>query len=432
MIFGKGKINNLVYNNLKVEQVNNYTYLGVNIHKSGDIKYSIDDRIKKASRAMNMLQGALSTNGNINVDIAITLFEKQIIPILTYGSIYWGMSDCFNKIYVSDIPENVSTLENLKIKLNNTNILHFKRVGIKETKPRKLIITMNSYQAKINLLNQRFVQSEDFSKSIFDSKLEQVQTKFFKFVLNTSKFTSNFAIRAELGKYPLRINTDVKLVKYWHRLENLSGDSILKEAYNLCKSNSHSWYSNIINCLDKNGLNYISENPCSYTEDHIINQFKQKLEDQYLQAWDNKALSNKNLETLYKVKKIYKCSNYLKSVSNIEERRKITKLRLGCTKLNGHRFPSKNVVQTCQSCNIIEDSNHFILVCKDYANIREDFFREVYKDFPNFNCLSFTQRLISILSLKLPEYLYLDVEYNFQKICLKYINNLFTTRFQVT
>ena len=87
------------------------------------------------------------------------------------------------------------------------------------------------------------------------------------------------------------------------------------------------------------------------------------------------------------------------------KRRKITKLRLGGTKLNGHRFPSKNVVQTCQSCNIIEDCNHFILVCKDNANIRKDFFREVYKDFPNFNYLSNTQRLISILSLKLPEYL---------------------------
>ena len=37
-----------------------------------------------------------------------------IIPILTYGSIYLCMSDCFNKNYVSDIPENVSTLENLQ------------------------------------------------------------------------------------------------------------------------------------------------------------------------------------------------------------------------------------------------------------------------------------------------------------------------------
>ena len=59
----------------------------------------------------------------------------------------------------------------------------------------------------------------------------------------------------------LRINTDVKLVKYWHRLEYLSGDSILKEAYTLCKRNSHSWFSNIIKCLYKNGLNYISEKP---------------------------------------------------------------------------------------------------------------------------------------------------------------------------
>ena len=38
MIFGKS-------NNLKVEQVNNYIYFCVNIHQSGDIKYSIDDRI---------------------------------------------------------------------------------------------------------------------------------------------------------------------------------------------------------------------------------------------------------------------------------------------------------------------------------------------------------------------------------------------------
>ena len=64
----KVKLINFVYNNVKVELVKNYTYLAVNIHKSDDIKYSIDDRIKKASCAMNMLQGALSTNGNININ----------------------------------------------------------------------------------------------------------------------------------------------------------------------------------------------------------------------------------------------------------------------------------------------------------------------------------------------------------------------------
>ena len=77
MLFGKGKIVDLNYNNMKIEQVNNYIYLGVNIHKSGDIKFTIEDRIKKASRAMNMIQGALSTNSNVNIEIALSLFENK-------------------------------------------------------------------------------------------------------------------------------------------------------------------------------------------------------------------------------------------------------------------------------------------------------------------------------------------------------------------
>ena len=59
-----------------------------------------------------------------------------------------------------------------------------------------------------------------------------------------------------------------------------------------------------------------------------------------------------NLETFYKVKK-------------------------NPIKMNVHRFPGKNVVQTCQSCNIIEDSNKLVLVCKDYTNIF-DYFSETY------------------------------------------------------
>ena len=88
------------------------------------------------------------------------------------------------------------------------------------------------------------------------------------------------------------------------------------------------------------------------------------------------------------------------------------------------------MVLTSQSCNIIEDSNHFLLVCKDYANIHETFFGEVYKDFSNFNLheLYTTSNFLKILAVKLPDYLYLDVEYKFQNICLKYIKNLFSTK----
>lgn len=54
-----------------------------------------------------MIKGALSTTGNINVGVALSIFEKQITPVLTYGSIYWGLSDNFDIIYIKNIPESI-------------------------------------------------------------------------------------------------------------------------------------------------------------------------------------------------------------------------------------------------------------------------------------------------------------------------------------
>ena len=39
------------------------------------------------------------------------------------------------------------------------------------------------------------------------------QTILLKFILNINKFASNHAITAELGKFPVHIYTDLKLVK---------------------------------------------------------------------------------------------------------------------------------------------------------------------------------------------------------------------------
>ena len=61
IMFGKGKSFTLNLNGEKITQTDRYCYLGVTIHKSGKVKYAVEDRIKRASRAINMLQGALST-----------------------------------------------------------------------------------------------------------------------------------------------------------------------------------------------------------------------------------------------------------------------------------------------------------------------------------------------------------------------------------
>ena len=148
------------------------------IHKSGKIKYSIDDRVEKASRAVNMIQGALSTCGNVNVEVAISLFNKQIMPVLTYGSNIWGMPGNFTRFYVDGVPENLNTINDVKKYVNNSSIVNFKRVGKKTLTPRRMIITADSYETKINLLNIRYNIRKNFQQVCFIKNLSKFKAKF--------------------------------------------------------------------------------------------------------------------------------------------------------------------------------------------------------------------------------------------------------------
>ena len=143
----------------------------------------MEDRVEKASRAVNMIQGALSMCGNVNVDVAISLFNKQIIPVLTYGSNIWGMPGNYTRLYVDGVPEDISTLDDVKKYIKSSSIVAFKRVGKKSSTPRRMIITTDSYEAKIHLL-QTVQNSEEFSKNLFDKNFEKLKA--------LSKFKANF------------------------------------------------------------------------------------------------------------------------------------------------------------------------------------------------------------------------------------------------
>ena len=432
MSFGKNKHTKVTYDSIKIDEVDNYTYLGTVIHKSCDPKYAIKDRIERASRAVNMIQGALSTQGNINVNVALSLFNKQIIPILTYGSTFWGASECYNKLYLNNIPENVTSLLSLQEKLETKSIIAFKRVGRKSNSPRKIIATTNSLESKLWLLNNNNIITEDFIKSKFDDKLEMVHTKFCKFVLNTTKFASNHAIRAELGRYPLNITINTKLIKYWHRLENLKDNLLLQEAYLTCKENKHGWYTDIVNLLNINGLYNIVESSNTMKTEKVGLLLKDRLENQYIQLWDNKAKSSPKLEVLYSLKQNnYKESHYLKLVQNINDRKLLTKLRIGCSKLNGHKFQNQNSSLNCIYCeNELEDTSHFLLKCKYYKISRDLFIQEMCSIYPSFKNLSDMCQLKCILSFKLPNLSYTNtVTENISLKCINYINKIYKTRF---
>ena len=62
------------------------------------------DRVDKATKAMYAIRDAISHYKNISTSLANTLFDKQISPILLYGSVLWILPEVnrYAKVAISD------------------------------------------------------------------------------------------------------------------------------------------------------------------------------------------------------------------------------------------------------------------------------------------------------------------------------------------
>lgn len=264
---------------------------------------------------------------------------------------------------------------------------------------------MNSYKAKLDILNNSILNASDFVPKVTDP-VEKCQTDFCKFALNLYKFASNHGVRAELGVYPIHIKINNYIIKYWHRLENLvcPEDNLLKQAYMLCKNNNHEWYQNIQNYLTKYGLNFIIHNIRNMEISYIIKIITDLQSNIYIQQWDQISNMQDKLLFLNKCKKYNYCrSNYL-NINNVkvETRTKITKLRLGCSKLRAHCYLSKDESNICCHCkNEPEDARHFLINCKrpNLVEVRRTIFNEINNIKSGFLTMTDCDKVFAILNL---------------------------------
>ena len=83
---------NFTYKNNVLDICKSYPYLGTIISHNGQFKFNINERYKKASRAMYTLLGNVNKFYAENIKILIDLFNKMILPICTYNCEVWGAS----------------------------------------------------------------------------------------------------------------------------------------------------------------------------------------------------------------------------------------------------------------------------------------------------------------------------------------------------
>lgn len=93
--FSRGRVSKNVFflfQNTKLEMVNEYKYLGIFLGRSGSFVSAKKHIVEQANKAVFALLKK-SRNLDLPVDIQIDLFNKTIKPILLYGSELWGMGN---------------------------------------------------------------------------------------------------------------------------------------------------------------------------------------------------------------------------------------------------------------------------------------------------------------------------------------------------
>ena len=92
VVFSRGKVRkfpNFRIGEEQIEVVCNMSYLGLKLNYNNRMSVAHKDLYDRASRAMFALLKKCNSQ-NLPIDIILDLFEKTIVPILTYGCEVWG------------------------------------------------------------------------------------------------------------------------------------------------------------------------------------------------------------------------------------------------------------------------------------------------------------------------------------------------------
>jgi len=106
---GKTYLNQFTYNNVDLETVANYCYLGMVLKFNGNFNLAINTLMEKARKAYFKIKKTIGLNNPCR--LLEKLFDSLVTPILTYGSEVWGVdstfkdSDPFEKLHIKFIKE---------------------------------------------------------------------------------------------------------------------------------------------------------------------------------------------------------------------------------------------------------------------------------------------------------------------------------------
>ena len=168
-----------------------------------------------------------------------------------------------------------------------------------------------------------------FERNIYESwnlgLTEQVHLNFCKHILGVNMSTTNLLCRAELGRRPIKLVIDLKILQFFKHCLKLSDDKVVKEAL---KADEDLYTKHdTIKLFSK----YISDIETIFDNDfsqHSKVKQKAKLLEMYQCLWTSKVVRSSEVSGYFIFKKTIRYEPYLSLIRYQKHRVRYTKLRL--------------------------------------------------------------------------------------------------------
>ena len=217
-------------------------------------------------------------------------------------------------------------------------------------------------------------------------EIEMVQLEVGRRLLGVSNKMTNAVVRGELGWWPMRAQRDMKLLLYWARLVRLDDSRRVKQVYRSRREQAEKrisdWCSHVHRTLMSIGLGHIWDSEEVGSENDWKNLLKARIQAREEKEWLEVMAQLPKLRTYRKLKLVLKKEDYLTTIMDREERRRMTALRGGThpLRIETGRWRGELLEhRTCTFCakGEIEDEAHVLLCCSTYERERSELYRSV-------------------------------------------------------
>ena len=153
--------------------------------------------------------------------------------------------------------------------------------------------------------------------------IETIQLHFCKKILNVRSSTPNYMVYGELGRFPMEVEINLRLILFWHKLitgkNKLSGIVYsLMLQLQLSNRTELKWLSHIKTVLENTGFSnlWMHQYTCTFNRNYLKYILKRRLQDQFIQKWFQEISNSSRGETYSIFKTEWSLEPYLLKLNN--------------------------------------------------------------------------------------------------------------------